>query len=138
MSRTAVACAVALVASTLVSSHATAAPKREGLWEVTIQLKVEGMPFTPPAMTHTQCIKPGSYVPSNPNDKHNCKVIDQNVEGNTVSWKVKCDNSEGSGKITYGEGTFDGTVDLKMTGKNGKTMQASQSMKGVRKGDCPS
>jgi hypothetical protein len=117
-------------------------PRLHGRWEVTVQMDMPGMPMQLPPQTLTQCITPEQAkdpkrsVPQagrgqNPND---CSVSDYKVEGNKVTWAMKCEGREpmtGSGEMVYSGDTYKGTVKVNTSGQN-MTMNYS----GKRLGDC--
>lgn len=115
-------------------------PRRDGRWEVKMEMEMPGMPMKMPPMTTTQCVTkeqaddPQRSVPQGRGAQNNCKVSDYKVSGNTVTWSMKCEGPEamsGTGEITYGQDTYDGT--MKMT-REGQTMTMKYS--GKRLGDC--
>jgi hypothetical protein len=116
----------------------------EGKWQITMETKMEGLPFQVPVVpfTATQCITKDDLVPKNTARKdQKCKVIDQKVIGNKVTWKVKCvdpnTTSEGEGEITYSGDSYSGRMRTKITNNSTKqVMTSSTTMKGKRIGDC--
>ena len=135
-------CAVALL--TLVSG-AQAGPidMNPGEWEMTTTVKMEGMPGMPgemPPHVMKRCLTEGDIVPRDEEQQKECKVTDQQVDGNQVSWSVVCDGERmkgtGSGSGTWSGDTFEGAFDLKMDmpGQGEVTMHAT--MKGKRLGAC--
>jgi hypothetical protein len=66
-------------------------PRKDGNWEVTMQVEVEGMPAMP-AKTMTQCVSKEDVAdPQKPllgRTSGNCTVSDHKVEGNKVSWSM--------------------------------------------------
>jgi len=115
---------------------------REGKWEVTMDMNIEGMPFTMPAVTHTQCITKKDLednkktLPS-AGKNENCEVKNYKVNGNTVTWETVCkDGTKGSGEITYKGDSYTGTMKMDTIDKKGKKSKISYKIKGVRKGDC--
>ena len=129
-----VALGVAVAVSVLAQG-----PRRDGRWEVKIEMQMAGM--TMPPQTTTQCITPedaadpqkavpqGGRGRGNPSD---CKISDYKTEGNKVSWKMECkENMTGSGEFTYAGDTYTGTMNVKAQGQD-MTMKYS----GKRLGDC--
>ncbi len=121
---------------------ASAAPNmEEGNWEVTMNMKMEGMPFAMPPVKHNQCMTKKDMVPNASADKKSsCDVKDQKVSGDTVSWRMVCKDSEGTtegeGKITYFGRRYEGTMQAKVTPKRGKVMNVSYQMQGRHTGAC--
>jgi hypothetical protein len=110
----------------------------EGRWEQTTEFEMEGMPFKMPPTTVTQCVTKQDVVPRSEKDK-NCKILSQSIKGNTVTWKVRCEErgsvSEGEGEITYSGASYKGSMSMKMT-QEGKTQNAKLKMAGKRIGEC--
>jgi hypothetical protein len=116
----------------------------EGKWELTMETKMEGLPFQMPVVpyTTTECITKDDLVPKNRVQKdQKCEVLDQKITGNKVSWKVKCvdtrGTSEGEGEITYRGDSYSGRMRTKIVDNNSKQVMTSvTTMKGRRIGDC--
>lgn len=85
---------------------------KEGLWEITTQIEMKGMPPMPPS-TIRQCITQKEPVPETGDKNTECKITNQKVSGDTVSYTVECKSSEGTmivtGKSTYTGTTMNGT-----------------------------
>ena len=111
--------------------------RRDGRWEVKIEMQMAGM--TMPAQTITQCVTPKqasdpqSAVP--PSGRGglgaDCKVSDYKTEGNKVTWTMACTQMTGSGEFLYSGDTYTGTMKMSMQGQD-MTMKYS----GKRLGDC--
>ena len=109
---------------------------QEGQWEMAMQVNIPGMPAgSHPAHVITTCLSKKDYVPQD-KQKSDCKVQDNAVNGNTVSWAVVCPNMTGKGSITYAGTTFDGTTEATMK-VDGKDMVVKTAMKGKYLGPCP-
>ena len=116
--------------------------RRDGKWEVKMEMEMPGMPAGMPPMTTTQCVTPEEAadpqkaVPQgrgrgNPND---CKISDFKADGNKVSWKMKCEGAEamsGTGEFVYAADAYTGMMKMDMGGRS-MTMKYS----GKRLGDC--
>jgi hypothetical protein len=114
---------------------------KEGMWEHTMEVKMEGVPGVPPMpFTTTQCMTKEDLVPKSSENEGNCKVIEQKITGNKVVWKVRClekdSTVESEGEITYNGTTYSGSQKTKITEKGGQTMTSTAKMKGRRIGDC--
>jgi hypothetical protein len=109
----------------------------EGQWEITTEIKMDGMPFQLPPLTHTQCITHDDLVPvANKSDK--CEVANLEVENNTVSYDIIC-SEEGRkmtshSSITYEKDTMEGSMTATMEPGN---RSMSYTLAGRRVGDCP-
>ena len=111
----------------------------EGLWEISSKMEIQGMEMKMPSNTHTQCITKKNIVPQDQQDESDCKVTDQNVHGNTVTWSVKCsgqDSMKMTGKITYHGNTFEGTMIMISNGPQNGPMRMVNHIKGKRVGEC--
>jgi hypothetical protein len=108
---------------------------KDGLWEITVKMEMQGMPMKMPAVTHTQCITRENAVPAGSQPGQECKMIESHVNGDTVTWRMECNTPEGSakaaGEITYTGDTFKGTVKMKMQG-----MEMLQRLSGKWIGAC--
>ena len=112
-------------------------PRKDGNWEVTMQVEVEGMPAMP-AKTMTQCVSKEDVAdPQKPllgRASGNCTVSDHKVEGNKVSWSMKCEPPEamtGTGEIVYGDDAYTGSLKIV---REGRTITMKYA--GKRLGDC--
>jgi hypothetical protein len=116
-------------------------PQRDGRWEVKMEMDMPGMPMKMPPMTSVQCITKEqandpqkSMPPQGRGGPSNCTVSDYKVDGNKVTWSMKCAPPEemtGTGEFTYGAGTYDGIMKVV---RGGQTMTMKYS--GKRLGDC--
>jgi hypothetical protein len=94
---------------------------KEGEWEHTIEMVMEGMPFSMPPTKVNICVTKDDLVPGNKTDDDNCKKIYGKVNGNTVSFKTECmeDNgtkTEAEGEITYSGTSYKGQITSKSSG----------------------
>jgi hypothetical protein len=80
-------------------------------------------------------------VPQKQEKNQECSKVNEKVEGNTVTWTMKCKNAKGTvtestGKATYAGTTFDAAIQNVATdAKNGKSI-SRMTMKGRRTGEC--
>ena len=114
---------------------------RPGLWEVTARMEMPGMPMEMPAMTHTQCLGKEDMVPQQTEPNQKCRMIENKVSGNTVSWVMECNSAEGNmkarGEVTYQGDSFKGQVRMETNTPGQGTMEMVSHMTGRRIGDCP-
>lgn len=143
--RTATALALVGISVSLVAQG----PRRDGKWEVTTQMSMEGMPAMPPT-TMTQCITkeeaadPQKAVPQPPAGRggapSDCKMSDYKTEGSKVTYTMTCSSPQQvvmKGEMVYGADKFDGTTTMNMAmGRGGQPMTATMKMAGKRLGDC--
>jgi hypothetical protein len=129
--------AVLSIALGLSVSVLAQTPRKDGNWEVTMEVEIEGMPAMP-SKTMTQCVSKEDVAdPQKPlfgRASPNCTVSDHKVEGNKVSWSLKCEPPEamtGTGEIVYGDDAYTGTMKIV---REGRTI--SMKYAGKRLGDC--
>lgn len=143
-------------------SYAADSQFKEGMWEFTTNMQTEGMPEMPklppgvklpPGMsmsshgntmqvTTKQCIHKENMIPKDENMKdHNCKIIQQDIKGNTVKWSIICDD-EGMKMKSEGIATYTGdvmesktTITTQMEGE--PPMKQVITEKGRYIGPCP-
>jgi hypothetical protein len=112
-----------------------------GQWEITSQMTITGMPFQPPPATRTQCITRKDVVPRPPAAQGNCEISAVKEDAGKFSWHVKCTGeraAEGNGEIAYSGDTMEGHATFNMTNpRTGQPIEAQQTIKGRRLGDCP-
>ena len=116
---------------------------RPGRWETSMQMEMAGSPVQMPPMKTTRCVTPAeakdpsslqSGPPGGRGGKSDCKVSDQKMSGNTISWKIACSSPDamtGTGEMTFADDSYTGTMKMNMA-------QGAMSMKmeGKRLGDC--
>lgn len=117
---------------------------KEGEWGVSYRMEVVGMPFPMPPITakKSMCLSQKNYIPDNAQQGQDCKISDQKVNGNTVTWTMRCKSREGTiegqGKITYHGDRYDGLMEAKLiaTDNPGMPIRYRYEMKGERLGAC--
>jgi Protein of unknown function (DUF3617) len=114
--------------------------RRDGNWEVKIEMEMPGMPMSLPAQTVMQCITPQeandpqrATPPSGRGRGSDCKVSDYKAQGNKVTWAVSCPNDgmTGTGEFVYTENAYTGVMKMNAQGR-GMNMKYT----GKRLGDC--
>jgi len=121
--------------------------RRDGQWEIKMEMDMPGMPAGMPPMTTTQCITPEmaadpqKAVPQMGRGGRagraggNCSVSDYKVEGNKVTYKMKCEGGAepmtGTGEFLYAPDSYTGTMAME-TARGGMKMKYT----GKRLGDC--
>ena len=126
----------ALIVSATLTSVADG-PRRDGQWNVTIDIQMPGMQMPP--MKTTRCVtkeEAADPLKSLPQTHvgDECTVSDYKTEGNKVSWSMKCAGSRpmsGHGEIVYSADTYAGTMTIDTPGQ-AMTMKYA----GKRVGDC--
>jgi hypothetical protein len=119
-----------------------AAPNvKEGQWEMTMKMEMDGQPVPMPAQSIKYCVTRDNLVPKpkGAETSGNCSKVEPRVSGDTVSWEVVCKEDaqtiESQGRITYKGDTFEGVISSKMT-RDGRTNNMKQVMSGRRIGEC--
>ena len=116
-------------------------PRRDGDWEIKVEMQMPGMPMNMPAQTLRQCVTPQdvadpqkSVPPSGRGRGQNdCKVSDYKTDGNKTTWSVSCpsEGMTGTGEFIYAENSYTGTMKMTAGGRD-MTMKYT----GKRLGDC--
>ena len=111
-------------------------PMKAGKWQITITMDMPGMPMKMPPMVMTKCVtKEEAERPEPPKPKKgdDCTVSDYKLDGNTVTWTMKCEkqNMTGEGKITFSSDSYDGEAHMKMS-----DMDITQKFAGKYLGEC--
>jgi hypothetical protein len=128
---------VVLVASLSTSIAGSGPNMEEGKWEVTTKMEMPGMSISMPEVTSTQCLTKKDFVPQGSQQGQECKITKTKVDGNTVTWTVKCSGQggevTGTGKMTYRGSSFKGKIEMTMVQSNTKMIS---HINGHRIGDC--
>lgn len=127
----------ALLASLSTSFAGSGPNMQEGKWEVTTRMEMPGMSISMPEVTSTQCLTKKDFVPQGSQQGQECKITKTKVDGNTVTWTVKCSGQggemTGTGRMKYSGSSFKGTIKMTMVQSNTKMIS---HIKGHRIGDC--
>jgi hypothetical protein len=109
---------------------------REGLWEVTTNMEMPGMPMKMPATVMKHC-----YTKNDVSDQKNiisrdknCVVTDLKTSANKVTWKMKCTGENAgtmTGETVFGNNSYTSVMKMNSHGQN-MTMR----IKGKRLGNC--
>jgi len=132
---------VVLFALLLLCAAGTAHPAgidmKEGDWEISsvTSMTMEGMSMPSMPSKSTYCLTREDPVPKSERDK-DCRIVNQKVVGNTVSWRMECKKAEGEGEITYRGTTYNGFYKMKMV-EEGQTMTMNSKLAGKYLGPCP-
>ena len=115
----------------------------EGLWEITTKMEIEGMPMKMPPRKHTQCLTNKNMlktmVPKEQAQEEECKITDQKISGNTVTWAMKCSGKDAmdvTGKTTYHGDTFEGTITMISNDPDEGKTKIINHVSGKRVGEC--
>ena len=130
-----------IAALLLLSATGVCAQIKDGLWEMTSQIQMQGMPHQMPPATFRQCITKEDPVVKNQDKNHDCKTTRLKISGNTVSYAIDCQTPEGTmsseGKSTYTGSTMEGEATTRFKMKGQPAMQMKSRIKGKYIGPCP-
>lgn len=142
------ALAVAVVTAWVLPGQASSADApvfKEGEWSTRFRMETIGRPIPIPPITakKTLCLGPDRYIPDTAQPDQKCAVSDTTVNGNIVSWTLRCHTPqgtiEGRGTVTYKNETYDGAMDAELVPSVGASPHSRYRyvMSGERKGACP-
>jgi CO dehydrogenase/acetyl-CoA synthase alpha subunit len=107
-----------------------------GLWEITTQMNMPGMPAKMKPMVIKHC-----YTKNDAADQKNvisrdknCTVTDMKKVGNKVVWAMKCTGQNAgtmNGETVFGPDSYTSTMDMKAQGR-----KVTMKVKGKRLGAC--
>jgi len=125
------------VAMMLPAGASAAETMREGLWEITSQSEMPGMPMKLPASTIRHCYTKEDVKDQKRmvNTDKNCKLTDYKVTGNKATWAMVCTGQQSgtfSGETIFGKDAYTSTMKMK---SQGYTM--TMKVKAKRIGNCP-
>jgi len=115
---------------------------QEGLWRMTVHTEMSGMPMPMaiPDTSFTQCITKKDLIPKKQEEETgNCKIIEQKITGDTVSWVMECQGEtkmRAVGSATYHGKTFDGVTNVTTIIPQMGTVKMKQKIRGKRIGEC--
>jgi hypothetical protein len=131
------ACTVMML---MVAPASAWAEFKDGMWEMTTQAQMKGMPQPMPPAKFRQCITKNDPVPKQQDKNYDCKTTSRKISGNTVSYTAECNSPEGkmtvSGTSAYTGNSMQGqaTMNFKMQGQ--PAMQMTSKMTGKYLGPC--
>ncbi len=112
---------------------------KPGLWEITSQVEMSGIPVQVPSVTKTECITTQSLDPEQILNDQNCRFSKSDNGSNTVTWQMTCDQQgvtmTGTGVMSYSDTSFNGKFDMEMSGEAGPVTM-STSINGHYVGAC--
>ena len=133
---------LAVIASFVCATMASAEIK-EGLWEMTTTMEMKGMPAQMPATTVRSCIRKDDMVPKPAAQQkgQECKVKEQKITGDTVTYSMECTTNDGTvseiaGKTSYKGDVMDGSINITVKIKGQGTMEMSGKTTGKYIGPC--
>lgn len=117
-----------------------------GLWEMTVQMQMAGVPVQMPARTYKHCITQADLdknhgIPKPENTKDmSCTMKNFTRSGNTINYSMECAGKSGDMQL-QGSTTFDsrdayhGTMHMTGTAE-GHAMDMTTNVQAKRTGDC--
>jgi hypothetical protein len=114
----------------------------EGFWETYVTIRIQGGFMPVPAIKSSKCITREDPLPNAvESSSMHCRVFDQTITGNDVSWRLECGDAKGTmqgqGKITYAGDSFSGGMDVLVTEIGGdRRAKLEYAMKGSRVRAC--
>jgi len=113
---------------------------KEGLWEMTTQVEMKGVPAQMPASTVRQCITKSDPVPKPASKGYECKTKNYKMSGDTVTYTIECSGKDSvvltSGKTTYKGNIFNGTSTTNIKTKGQPKIQMTNKISGKYIGPC--
>ena len=123
----AVLVAVCVTALAPSDAAAQAPPMRPGLWEVSVQTEMVGMPMAMPMITASHCVtpdmleSPDGVFQGGPlggpmqmdQTQSDCAMEEYNVSGQTVTWTMSCTQPQAvtvTGEMTFTDDRYTGTM----------------------------
>jgi hypothetical protein len=115
---------------------------KEGLWEITVRMEIQGMPSMPP-QTMQQCITqkdisdPRMMAPRDSKDSQ-CEVTEHKMQANSATWTMVCRGEHamsGSGSFTFSGTSYTGTSRMSMK-QGGDTINMTVNYSGKHIGPC--
>lgn len=113
---------------------------KPGMYEITSTVEMPGMPAgSVPPQTITQCLTEQDPAPNKGTGDQECKMIKMDKDGNTVTWKMECDQQgqklTSDGEIIYKGDNFKGTITT-LLGPEAGNMTIKTVIAGNRIGNC--
>lgn len=139
MKKTFIIFAVSL--SIFFCAAAWAQQMKEGLWEITTQLEMKGLPQAMPPVSVRQCVTKKDPVPKSEDKSVTCQTTSKKISGNKVSYAMECKGKEEtmliSGDISYTGESMSGNSTTVIKVKGQPEMRMSNKLKGKYLGACP-
>ena len=127
--------AVVLFSVLLSGDIWAAADIKVGKWEITTKMEIPGMPAQMSSRTYTHCLTEENMVPQQEEPGKECKMVNSQVNGNTIIWQMTCQTPEGpsvlDGTVTYNGDSMTGVIKIRQVGIN-----MTQRMSGRWLGPC--
>lgn len=113
---------------------------KEGMWEITSQMEMPGMPMAVPPVIFKKCFTKQSMKPENILRNNNCTMQKMDVSSNSVSWQMSCQQQgmqmTGTGNIDYQHTSYSGNFVMQMSAANQPSMNMNTKLSGRYIGPC--
>jgi hypothetical protein len=114
---------------------------KDGLWEISTQVEMKGMPQQMPPSVVRQCMSKNDPAPKSQDKSYDCKTKNSKISGDTVMYEVECKGKGStvltSGKMIYKSNSMEGTAATIIKTSGQPEMQMASKMKGKYIGPCP-
>jgi hypothetical protein len=114
---------------------------KDGLWEISTQVEMKGMPQQMPPTVARQCMSKNDPAPKSQDKSYDCKTKNSKISGDTVMYEVECKGKGStiltSGKMIYKSNNMEGTATTIIKTAGQQEMQMVSKMKGAYIGACP-
>lgn len=113
-----------------------------GLWEITTEMEMPGMPMKLPPQTVRHCYTAKELADSKnavpQSGDGNCQVKNYKIEGNTATWEIDCTGEgamHGKASMTISPTSYTGKMDAVMNNQGGD-MTMTNHWRARRIGNC--
>ena len=130
-----------IAAIALVTTAASAADIREGLYEISVRAELAGQAMTQAPMVMRQCVTQHSVqdLMSQMGGAGGCKVSNFQQSGNHARWNLACTGQmeiTGTGETQINGDQFTGRMDLSVQMGGDQSVPMVQSFTAKRVGEC--
>ena len=131
---------VTLLSLNLSNAYAELPDIEEGLWEVSTESSVVGMPMEIPTMTVEECFTKESMNPEKLMQQSGCQMNNLDIQATQASWDVSCQQEgmtmQGNGSLKFQKKSFSGVFNLRMSGSPSGDMNMKTKLTGRYLGVC--
>ncbi len=121
------------------ASSFAAVNMQEGKWDITLEMKIEGVPFPMPPIKFARCLTKEDMIPQEKKKDQDCRTTSK-TKGDTVNWVTVCKDKSGTtestGSVTYKKGSMNGTMKSTTTDDKGAKSVSNMRVSGKRTGAC--
>lgn len=119
----------------MTHSQAATVDMQPGMWEWIMTMEMQGVPMAIPPTTYSDCLSKDDLVPRQPQQGNQCKLVESDVSGDSVSWKIECPTPNGA-SISEGRMTYKGTTATGEMNAITQGMTMKSTLNGRRTGAC--